>query len=226
MMKTGIKLQIFAALVASVGLATLGCAAPVLAQTAPAAAVTPVNAKAAEAFIKQLSDQAFGVLRDKSLGEAQRENRFRELLKAGFALDKISTAVLGKNKRTATPEQLANFDKAFPDYVIRIYANRLTEFSDTKIAVAGSVPAGSRGDVAVKTLVSGKNLQAPVKADWRVTQVPGVGLRIVDLSFEGISMVATQRDEFDAKIAQKGMNALIADLGSNKPGTAVKVKAK
>jgi phospholipid transport system substrate-binding protein len=224
MLKFGTKSGLCAVMLSCAG---LSLAAPVQAQTATSAAVAaPVNAKAAEAFIKQLSDQAFGVLRDKSLVDAQRESRFRELLKAGFALDKISTAVLGKNKRTATPEQLANFDKAFPDYVIRIYANRLTEFSDTKIAIAGNVPAGSRGDVAVKTLVSGKNLQSPVKADWRVTQMPGVGLRIVDLSFEGISMVATQRDEFDAKIAQKGMNALIADISSSKPTTAAKVKTK
>jgi phospholipid transport system substrate-binding protein len=221
MIKTGMKFGIFAVLIAGLGFAT-----PALAQTAAPVAAAPVNAKAAEAFIKTLSDQAFGVLRDKSLGDSQREARFRELLKAGFALDKISTAVLGKNKRTATPEQLANFDKAFPDYVIRIYASRLTEFSNTKISVVGSVPAGSRGDMAVRTLVSGKNLQAPVKADWRVTQVQGVGLRIVDLSFEGISMVATQRDEFDAKIAQKGMNALISDLSNNKPTSAVKVKVK
>jgi phospholipid transport system substrate-binding protein len=219
------KYRFFATLVAAAGLAGLSFATPAMAQTAAPAAV-PVNAKAAEAFIKTLSDQAFGVLRDKTLNETQRETRFRELLKAGFALDKISTAVLGKNKRTVTPEQLANFDKVLPDYVIRIYASRLTEFADTKVAVVGSVPAGSRGDVAVKTLVSGKNLQAPVKADWRVTQVPAVGLRIVDLSFEGISMVATQRDEFDAKIAQKGMNALIADLSSTKPSTVVKVKTK
>jgi phospholipid transport system substrate-binding protein len=204
----------------------LGLSSPVAAQSAAPAAVVAVNAKAAEAFIKQLADQAFGVLRDKSLTESMRETRFRDLLRQGFALDKISTAVLGKNKRTATPEQLANFNKAFPDYVLRIYASRLTEFSDTKIGVAGSVPAGSRGDVSVKTLVSGKNLQAPVKADWRVTQLPGQGLRIVDLSFEGISMVATQRDEFDAKIQQKGINALIADISSNKPTTAVKANAK
>jgi phospholipid transport system substrate-binding protein len=208
-------------------LAGLSPISPVMAQNgAPAAVTAPVNAKAAEAFIKQLADQAFGVLRDKSLNESMRETRFRELLQQGFALDKISTAVLGKNKRTATPEQLANFNKAFPDYVIRIYATRLTEFSDTKINIAGSVPAGSRGDVSVKTLVSGKNLQAPVKADWRVTQVPNKGLRIVDLSFEGVSMVATQRDEFDAKIQQKGMNMLIADISSNKPASAIKAKAK
>ncbi len=206
-------------------LLALGCSGPATAQTA-APTIVAVDAKAAESFIKKLSDEAFAALRDKSLSASQRDTRFRELLKQGFALDKISNAVLGKNRRTATPEQLANFNKAFPDYVIRIYANRLTDFSDTKLSLAGSAPAGSRGDVAVKTLVSGKNLQQPVKADWRVTQVPGQGLRIVDLSFEGISMVTTQRDEFDAKIAQKGMNALVADISSGAPTTAVKAKAR
>lgn len=205
-------------------LAALNLPASAVAQSAaPAAAV---DAKAAETFVKSLSDQAFAALRDKSLTESQREARFRELLRQGFALDKISTAVLGKNKRTATPQQLGEFSKIFPDYVIRIYATRLTEFSDTKLQVAGSTPVGSRGDVAVKTLVSGKNLQQPVKADWRVTTVPGMGLRITDLSFEGISMVTTQRDEFNVKIAQKGMNGLIADISSNRPTSAVKANAR
>jgi phospholipid transport system substrate-binding protein len=207
-------------------LASLTLPAANMAQTAAPAAVVMVDAKAAEGFIKKLSDEAFAALRDKSLSASQRETRFRELLRQGFAIDKIGNAVLGKNRRTATPEQLANFNKAFPDYVIRIYANRLTDFSDTKLSLAGTMPAGSRGDIAVKTLVSGKNLQQPVKADWRVTQVPGLGLRIVDLSFEGISMVTTQRDEFDAKIAQKGMNDLIADISSSKPTTAVKVNGR
>jgi phospholipid transport system substrate-binding protein len=215
-----VKAWIFAATLLALGAPGLATA-----QTAAPAAVT-VDAKAAESFIKKLSDEAFAALRDKSLNPSQRETRFRELLRQGFALDKISSAVLGKNRRTATPEQLANFNKAFPDYVIRIYANRLTDFSDTKLSLAGSAPAGSRGDLAVKTLVSGKNLQQPIKADWRVTNVPGQGLRIVDLSFEGISMVTTQRDEFDAKIGQKGMNALIADISSSRPTTAVKANAR
>lgn len=195
------------------------------AQTA-APAASPVDAKAAQAFIKQLSDKAFGVLRDKSLSPAARESKFRELLKQGFALEKVSTAVLGKNRRTATPAQLTAFNQAFPDYVIRIYASRLTDFSDTQLTVRDTVPAGSKGDVSVRTLVSGKSLSQPVKADWRVTSVPGVGLRIIDLSFEGISQVATQRDEFDARIASKGLDTLIADLQSAKPGVTAPLKGK
>jgi phospholipid transport system substrate-binding protein len=216
--------RLFSAVV--IALATLASPNLAWAQAAPAATAQVVDPKAAQAFIKQLSDKAFGVLRDKSLTPATREARFRELLRQGFALDKVSSAVLGKNRRTATPAQLAAFNEAFPDYVIRIYASRLTDFSDTSITVQDSVPAGSRGDVSVRSKVSGKSLQQPVKADWRVTQIAGQGLRIIDLSFEGISQVATQRDEFDARIASKGLDALIADLKSQKGGSAAAAKAR
>lgn len=186
-----------------------------------AASGSQVEAQAAQAFVKKLSDEAFAVLRESGSNQAQREAKFSALLRQGFALDKVAAAVLGKNRRTATPAQLAAFNKAFPDFVLRIYVGRLVEFADTKLAIVGSFPVGTKGDVFVRSLISGKSLQRPVRADWRVTKVPGVGLRIVDLAFEGISQVATQRDEFDAKIAQKGLDSLIADIQSDSPDATV-----
>ncbi len=187
-----------------------GSPVAVLAQTAAA------NPKPSEAFIKSLSDKAFAVLRDKSLQPTDRDVKFRSLLREGFALDVIGNAVLGRHRTTATPEQLQAFQTAFPDYVIRIYASRLTDYSDTNVNVTGSIAAGTRGDLNVKTTVSGKSVSQPVKADWRVREIAGKGPKIIDLSLEGVSMVATQRDEFDARIQAKGMDALIADIKANK----------
>ncbi len=189
-------------------------------------AAPAVDSKAAQTFIRDLSDKAFAVLRDKNLTQTVREKNFRELLGQGFAIDKIASAVLGRNRRTATPEQLSEFNAAFPEYVVRIYASRLTDFSDTVLKTTGTSSIGSRGDVSVHTVVSGKSVSQPVHADWRVTQIPNVGLRIIDLSIEGISMATTQRDEFDTKIAQKGMNSLISDIKSGSSDVAVKVKLK
>jgi phospholipid transport system substrate-binding protein len=192
------------------------------AQTAAMAA----PAKTSETFVKTLSDKAFGVLRDKSLSPADQQVKFRGLLREGFALDVIGNAVLGRHRLTATPVQLQAFQAAFPDYVIRIYASRLTDYSDTILSVTGSLPVGTRGDVTVKTSVNGKSVSQPVKADWRVRTMPGLGPKIIDLSLEGVSMVATQRDEFDARIQSKGLDALIADIKSNNAGVDVKKVTK
>jgi phospholipid transport system substrate-binding protein len=191
-----------------------------------AQAVVAAPAKANETFVKNLSDKAFGVLRDKSLKSADQQTQFRNLLREGFALDVIGNAVLGRHRTTATPAQLLAFKAAFPDYVIRIYASRLTDYSDTVLSVTGSSPVGTRGDVSVKTSVAGKSVSQPVKADWRVREIVGQGPKIIDLSLEGVSMVATQRDEFDARIQAKGLDALINDIKSNNAGVDVKKAVK
>lgn len=198
----------------------------VSAQAKPAVVAAVATDKSNEVFVKNLSDKAFGVLRDKSLSAADQQTKFRTLLREGFALDIIGNAVLGRHRTTATPAQLQAFQAAFPEYVIRIYASRLTDYSDTVIKVTGSLPAGSRGDVNVRTSVSGKSVSQPVKADWRVRSIAGQGPKIIDLSLEGISMVATQRDEFDARIQSKGMDALITDIKNNNSGITLKKPVK
>jgi phospholipid transport system substrate-binding protein len=205
---------------------SLALAVPTFAPVTAVAQTAAANAKTSEVFIKNLSDKAFAVLRDKTLKPADRDLKFRTLLREGFALDVIGNAVLGRHRQTATPAQMQAFHAAFPDYVIRIYASRLTDYSDTVVKVVGSAPAGTRGDLAVKTTVSGKSVSQPVKADWRVREVAGQGPKIIDLSLEGVSMVATQRDEFDARIQAKGMDALIADIKANRSTVDVKKAAK
>lgn len=170
-----------------------------------------VDAKAASGFIQSLADQAFAVLRNTSLTQAQRDQQFRRLLQQGFALDIIGNGVLGAARRTATPQQLQAFHAAFPDYVIRIYSTRLTEYGNSELKIIGTAPA-PRGDIFVRTVVTGPNVQQPVHADWRIRSVPGRGLKVIDLSLEGVSMAVTQRDEFAAKIQARGLDGLIAEM--------------
>ncbi|MGK2285871.1 MlaC/ttg2D family ABC transporter substrate-binding protein [Pedomonas sp. V897] len=195
---------------------------------APAAqAQEAVSASAATSFIQTLADEAFAVLRNESLTQAQRDQQFRQLLQKGFALDIIGNGVLGAARRTATPEQLKSFHAVFPDYVIRIYSSRLTEYGNSTLKVTGTAPA-PRGDIYVRTVVTGPKVQQPIHADWRVRNVEGRGLKVIDLSLEGVSMAVTQRDEFNAKIQARGLDGLIAEMkgttGAPAPAAAASTK--
>jgi phospholipid transport system substrate-binding protein len=180
------------------------------------------SSKNAETTIKNLADKAFAILKDKGLKSSDRDKKFHSLLREGFALDIIGNTVLGRNRMTANPSQLQAFNTAFPDYVVRIYASRLTEYADTNIAIKSTAPVGNKGDVSVSTLVSGKNVSQPVSAVWRLRDIPGQGLKIIDLSIEGVSMVATQRDEFNSRIQAKGMDRLITEIRGAQPVTVNK----
>lgn len=191
--------------------------APLMATPALAQQAAAIDSRAASSFIQSLSDKAFAVLQDGSLNQTQRDQKFRALLQEGFALDVVGNGVLGTARRTATPEQLRAFHAAFPDYVIRIYATRLTEYGNSQLKVTGTAPA-PRGDIYVRSVVTGPKMQQPVRADWRLRQTPDRGLKIIDLSLEGVSMAINQRDEFAVKIQNKGLDALIAEIRS--AGTA------
>ena len=193
---------------------------------APAAhAQETVNASAASSFVQKLADEAFAVLQNKSLSQAQRDQQFRQLLQKGFALDVIGNGVLGTARRTATPDQLKAFHSAFPDYVIRIYSSRLTEYGNSSLKVTGTSPA-PRGDIYVRTVVTGPSVQQPIRADWRVRDIQGQGLKIIDLSLEGVSMAVTQRDEFNAKIQARGLDSLIAEMRATNTSNAQQSAAK
>jgi phospholipid transport system substrate-binding protein len=182
-------------------------------QTTQASGTKPViNPKMAEAFIKELSDKAFAVLRDEKLTEEQREQRFRVLLREGFALDVIGEAVLGINRRTATPAQLSQFNAAFPDFIIKTFSCPLQDNKNAVVRILGTASVGSRGDVQVMTSVTSPSLASAVKADWRVRLVPGRGLRVIDLTVEGVSLGVAQRDSFNAKIQKSGFDAVLEDI--------------
>ena len=173
---------------------------------AESAAEDPMGA---EEFVRQLANDALGILNDTMLTQDERDQAFRDLLKRGFALDYVSRLVLGRHGRTASRAQLAQYNRVFPEYILRVYSSRLTEFGDEEIFVDGTAPAGKR-DIYVRSKIIRPD-GPPLAADWRVRRIKEK-FKVIDLKIEGISMVITQRDEFLAKIASSGLDSLIADL--------------
>lgn len=164
---------------------------------------------AAEEFVRLLANEAFGILNDTMLTQDERDKAFRSLLKDGFALDYVGRLVLGRHRRTASKAQVAEYDRIFPEYILRIFSSRLTEYGDEEIFVNGTAPAGKR-DIYVRSRISRPD-GPPLAADWRVRRIKEK-FKVIDLKIEGISMVITQRDEFMAKIASSGLDSLIANL--------------
>jgi phospholipid transport system substrate-binding protein len=161
-------------------------------------------------FIAQLADDALVVLNDEKLTQVERDDAFRDLLRSGFDLIYVSKLVLGRHRRTFNQTQMAEYNNLFPDYVLSIYASRLTEVGDEEFIVSNAIPAGRR-DIYVHSKVTRPGNGAPVIADWRV-RPQDVGYKIVDLKIEGISQVITQRDEFGSIINKRGIEGLLEKL--------------
>lgn len=173
------------------------------------AQTSPVPQEDAEAFVNSLAERALSTLADETVTLEEREATFREILSQGFALKYISLLVLGKHRKDATEEQIEEYQGYFAEFILKKYSALLGGYAGETFVVLGSVPSGKR-DVLVQSEIQ-RDQGAPIPAEWRVRQFDDE-LKVIDIKVEGVSMVKSQRDEFNAILTREGMVGLIAVL--------------
>lgn len=162
-------------------------------------------------FIASLGAKALETLTGPDVSDAEREQRFRELFVEHFDVKGIGRTALGKNWRTATPEEQAEYLKTFEDFIVKTYASRFKQYSGERFEVKGT-KEDRDGYATVESVV-----QTPAGEDakllWRVRNKDGQ-LKIVDVVVEGVSMLITQQRDFASVVQQNGgqVGALIAEL--------------
>lgn len=144
-----------------------------------------------------------------------------------FDTDYAGRLVLGKHWRTATPEQRQKFIDTFYDFLLRSYARYVLRFERDKVKIlpgTGAVPDPKNTVVrSIMQLNDGTSL--PVNYSLRQTKD---GWRAFDVRIEGISYVQNYRNQFNAEIAAKGIDAVIARLQADaaKLGSSLESSAK
>lgn len=164
----------------------------------------PLPVSAAEEptdFIGTLGARAINELTAKDLSQADREIKFRQLLKEHFDMPTIGRFVLGRYWNLATEVERTEYLKLFEDFVVRSYAVRFSGYSGETFSVKGSSP-GPKTATFVHSKVMRNNAE-PIRVDWRV-EPRGDRLVITDIIVEGVSMSVTQRSEFASVIQSSG----------------------
>ena len=174
------------------------------------------NGAAAGAFIDDLSDRAYAVLRNSSNDKAAVRAQFRTLLKQNFAVDEIGNKLIRRHTRTITRAQYEAYASAFPDYVVDTYTDNLFEFADSDLKVLRSVPRGTQGNIDVYTRVSRKDGAQPIDAIWSVRQGPGGKYLVTNLTVAGVNLSLTQEADFNAYITRNGFDALVKFMRDKK----------
>lgn len=133
----------------------------------------------------------------------------RELLPK-FDTDYAGRLVLGKSWRNATPEQRKRFVDAFYNFLLRSYATAILKFDKDKFRVFPARVPPKDGRTSVETemrLPDGST----VPVNYAMHSTPG-GWKAYDVRIEGVSYVQNYRNQFNAEVAAKGLDALIARL--------------
>ena len=194
-------------LVAAAGgaLLCLPVAAAAATPAAPAAAARPAGQE--RAFIQQMGNEVIGYLKNSGMPDAERKARLKQVLQTRFDVATISRFALGKYWKQLTPAQQQEYQTLFADMVVSMYAERFSTYSGQEFKVHETVPA--ENDMLVKSsIIDPEGEKKDIAVDWRVRTKDGQ-MQIVDVTIENVSMIITQRSEFDSLIQREGGNAAV-----------------
>jgi len=139
-----------------------------------------------------------------------------EILLPRFDRKYAAQLVLGKNWRSATPEQRHAFVDEFYASLLRRYADGLLKFDQRKIEVLAYRGDDSKKHTKVKTVVTlGDGTKVPV--DYALVKRDS-GWLIIDVIIEGISYLQTTKKELNEEIRRSSLDAVIARLKRENAG--------
>src|SRR4051812_32315664 len=115
---------------------TILCFAPGIAFAQAKSAAESISAFAQEGIVQIL---------EAKVSQAEKAQRFRELFNKDFDIPAIARFVIGRNARTAKPEEMEQFLKVFEDVIVYTWARRFSEYNGQTLKVSDTAPDGEDG---------------------------------------------------------------------------------
>jgi phospholipid transport system substrate-binding protein len=179
---------------------------------------------APEVLVKQTADDVLAIVKnDKDIQAGNQQKLFavvEEKILPNFDFDRVCRMVLGKNWKSASPEQQALFQKEFRSLLLRTYATALGKYRDQVIEYRPMQTDASEKNVTVKTQIIQKGGQ-PIAVDYSLVKGPA-GWKVYDITIESVSLVTNYRSQFSSEIRQNGLDSLNKKLADKNAAAEVK----
>ncbi|MDG1995391.1 MAG: ABC transporter substrate-binding protein [Emcibacteraceae bacterium] len=166
----------------------------------------PAEQQKAREFIEDFSEKAIAILNNKGLTDEETVGEYRNILHEAFAIDYIARISLSRHRKKASKEELDQYFELFPEFILTVNSTRLKKLDTTKIEIDKVTPH-AKVDIFIRTKAYNSD-NKPIDVDWRVRSDKQGNVKIIDIKVEGISLVATQRDDFTSRISSSGVGGL------------------
>lgn len=133
-----------------------------------------------------------------------------EIVVPHFDFELMTQAAVGREWRTATPQQRTALTAGFRELLVRTYASALLKYNGEEILYRAAQPGTREGTVLVPTLVQ-RSGAPPIPIDYRLLQRDGAW-KVYDVSIENVSLINNYRSQFRTILERSGIDGLIAEL--------------
>jgi phospholipid transport system substrate-binding protein len=190
-----------------------------------ALAAMPARAdEAPDAMVKRVSQDVQATIRSDPLIQSGDQARIRDLIEVklvpNFDFTRMTALAMGRNWRSATPEQQKRLADEFRALLVRTYAGALNQYREQTLEFKPLKMNPGDTEVTVRTQVT-KTSGSPVQIDYSMEKLPD-GWKAYDVIVAGVSLVTNYRDEFNEQIRNGGIDGLIRTLADRNKGAPAK----
>lgn len=179
-----------------------------------ASSAVAVEDPAPDVLVKKVTDDVLDIIRsDKDL-KAGNTRKAAELIEAkvlpNFDFNRMTALAVGRDWRSATPDQKKVLTDEFHALLVRTYSNALTAYKNQTVDFKPFKSAPDETDVTVRTEVKQPGAK-PISIDYSLLKNNGAW-KVYDVTVGGVSLVTSYRDQFKQEVSTGGIDGLIKSL--------------
>jgi phospholipid transport system substrate-binding protein len=177
-----------------------------------------------DALVKQTADDVLTIIKNDKEIQAGNQQKLYALVEdkiiPNFDFERVCRMVLGKNWKSATPEQQVSFQKEFRTLLMRTYSSALGKYRDQVIEFKPMRFEPDAKNVNVKTQILQSGGQ-PIEVDYSLVKNTN-GWKVYDIVIENVSLVTNYRSQFSTEIRQNGLDSLNTKLADKNKSAVAK----
>ena len=181
----------------------------------PALAVTPQAQeidKPEDVILGTVDNVIARITAEREMLDAEPETVYElinDLIIPVFDFNNMSRWILGKYWKQASEEQRTTFTDEFKNLLVRTYAKAVLGFTNEKVNYLETLTGSKPNIVMVKTEIVSDGGVTPVNYTMHISDG---SWKVVNVAFEGISLVETYRKSFASEIRNNGLETLLQKL--------------
>jgi len=173
-----------------------------------------VAAEAPDALIRRISNEMLEKIKaDKDLqaGDFAKLSALADsTVMPHVDFQRMTALAVGRNWRTATPEQQKRLMEEFRVLLLRTYSGALSAVKDQTIRMKPMRAAPEDAEVIVRSEIVQPGREA-AQLDYRLRKVDDAW-KIYDVNVLGVWLIETYRNQFAQEVSTKGIDGLIKSL--------------
>lgn len=171
--------------------------------------------EAPDALIKRLSNEMIDRIRSDAQLQAGNLSRMSELVDTVVMphvdFQRMTALAVGRNWRSATPEQQKRLMEEFRTLLLRTYSGALASARDQSVRMRPMRADPADKEVVVRSEVVQPRGGEPIQLDYRMEKSQD-GWKIFDVNVLGVWLVQTYRSQFAQEVSASGIDGLIRSL--------------